>query len=190
MPFLRLYLLAGLVAHKLVWEVMKRRPSSQSEEKQETMHPALLLIKALKIAILIAVTAQTLVPDVLPLASNPQILRGVGVVIYTAGLLVAVLARIQLGSNWSDIEAPRIDHKQAVVARGLYRYVRHPIYLGDLALLAGLELSLNSWLLVGVAALVPIVLREAVREERTLATKLAGYDLYCKRTKRFIPLIV
>jgi protein-S-isoprenylcysteine O-methyltransferase Ste14 len=71
----------------------------------------------------------------------------------------------------------------------LYRYIRHPIYVGDLLLLAGLELSLNSWLVAGVIVMAPFVLWKAIREEQVLARALPDYDSYRMKTKRFIPFI-
>ncbi len=80
--------------------------------------------------------------------------------------------------------------EQAVVSNGPYRLIRHPIYVGDLMLLFGLELALNSWLVLGVLLLAPIVLRQAVQEEKKLALALPGYQEYCANTKRFIPFVV
>ena len=60
-------------------------------------------------------------------------------------------------SNWSDIETAEVLCEHAVVSHGVYRYVRHPIYIGDIALLVGLELALNSWLVLGALAIAPIV---------------------------------
>src|SRR5881275_3061754 len=41
-------------------------------------------------------------------------------------LLLAIWARRAIGSNWSAIVTLKKDH--ALVTRGPYRYVRHPIY--------------------------------------------------------------
>ncbi|MCG3160266.1 MAG: hypothetical protein JMDDDDMK_01335 [Acidobacteria bacterium] len=189
MIWLRIYLLAGLVVHKALWEALKRR-SSGGAAKRAPQPLSLRLVKGVKVAILLGVVAQTMAPEILPISSSPFWLRVAGVLIYTAGLIVALLGRIQLGDSWSDIETAQVLRNQAVVSRGLYRYIRHPIYVGDLLLLAGLELSLNSWLALAVGLLAPVVLWKAVREERMLAESLPGYDAYCVQTKRFIPFIV
>jgi len=68
--------------------------------------------------------------------------------------------------------------------------IRHPIYVGDLLLLIGLELALNSWLVLPAIILVPIVLAKAVQEERLLTQTLPGYEEYCRRTKRFVPFLL
>jgi protein-S-isoprenylcysteine O-methyltransferase Ste14 len=79
------------------------------------------------------------------------------------------------------------DH--ALVAAGIYRYVRHPIYLGDLLLVLGLELALNSWLVLGALLLAAYIHRQTRGEERKLLVTLPGYADYCRRTTRFLPFI-
>lgn len=190
MDVLHLYLLAGLIAHKVFWEVMKRRQGPSRPEGSGAPSTRLRAVKAAKIAVLAGIVVQTMIPEVLPLASDPWILRIAGVAIYTAGLLVAILGRTQLGTNWSDIETAQVQTYQGLVEKGLYGYIRHPIYVGDLALLLGLELALNSWLVLAIIGFAPLVLRQAIREERLLSKKLPGYDQYCGRTKRFIPYLV
>jgi protein-S-isoprenylcysteine O-methyltransferase Ste14 len=194
MVLLRIYLLAGLIVHKALWESFKRRSGQErggAEAAQKRRQPiGLRLVKGIKVAILIGLVAQTMLPEILPITSSPQILQVIGVTIYTIGLATAILGRIQLGSNWSDIETAQVLSRQTVVSHGLYRYIRHPIYVGDLLLLAGFELSLNSWLVLLVGLLSPFVLLKAVREEKMLGTSLPGYSTYCERTKRFIPFVV
>jgi protein-S-isoprenylcysteine O-methyltransferase Ste14 len=192
MILLRAYLFGGLVAHKLVWEWLKRR--QRSTPAKAAMGDAPVRVRAAKqakILVLGGILLQTATPWYwFPIAGDPQRLVAVGVAIYTLGLAVAIAGRVQLGGNWSDIETARVLTHQTVVNHGLYRYVRHPIYVGDLLLLAGLELALNSWLVLGIIVLAPIVLSRAVREEELLKQSLTGYREYCKTSKRFIPFIV
>ena len=199
MWLLRIYLLGGLVVHKAVWEFLKVRQrggnnrvdlTSRELERSATKGLRVGGVKAVKIAILLAIAIQTLLPDILPISMEPLSLRIAGTLIYTVGLLVAIRGRTELGTNWSDIEAARVLREQAVVSNGPYRLIRHPIYVGDLMLLFGLELALNSWLVLGVLLLAPVVLRQAVREERKLALVLPGYQQYCASTKRFIPFVI
>jgi len=196
MLFLRIYLLAGLVVHKAVWEILKRRSAHAASvncRPPKTAGPRALplqLVKAVKVAILLGIAAQTLLPDILPISQDPIMLRIAGTLIFTAGLVIAVRGRVELGANWSDIEAAKVLTNQAVISSGLYRLIRHPIYVGDLLLLFGLELALNSWLVLGVLLLAPAVLWQAVREEKKLVRALPGYQDYCTNTKRFIPFIV
>ena len=193
MTALRIYLLAGLVLHKLVWEVLKRRqsvPSNSGATGTGARSLKLQAVKSIKIAILLAIAAQTLLPDIFPISTQPFVVRLAGVLIYTAGLAIAIMSRMQLGTNWSDIESATVLGKHQVISNGPYRYIRHPIYIGDLLLLTGLELALNSWLVLGVLLLAPVVLRQAVKEEKKLVATLPHYQAYCSQTKRFIPFVV
>ncbi len=190
MIFLRCYLLVGLATHKIVWEVLKRRQSGAGAEKRPNRSIRLTFVKAIKIGILISIVIQTFLEDVLPITQEPLILRIAGATVYTAGLLLAIIARIQLGANWTDIENGQVLSDHIIVSNGLYRYIRHPIYIGDLLLLIGFELSLNSWLIVLVGLMVPVVLWKATHEERIVIKNLPGYAEYCRTTKRFIPFVI
>lgn len=187
MLILRFYLLLGLVVHKVVWEILRLK---HSDQPIETRSAKLSAVKAVKIAILVGVAIQTMLPEVLPIMTDPTPLRITGTTIYTLGLITAIAARFQLGDNWANIETGQVLQEQKVVSSGIYGLIRHPIYVGDLLLLLGLELALNSWLVAGVALLAPIILYQAVKEENMLGSSLPGYDAYCARTKRFIPFVV
>jgi protein-S-isoprenylcysteine O-methyltransferase Ste14 len=187
---LRLYLLLGLLAHKAVWELLKRQNANSAAAARPRQSLKLLVVKTIKISILIAILVQTLWGDVLPIAADAMPVRAAGTLIYTAGLALAVLARVQLGRNWLDIETAAVKDKQQVVSWGVYRYVRHPIYGGDLLLLLGLELALNSWLVAVVPVLALGVIRQAMQEEKMLLACLPGYRAYYQTTKRFIPFCV
>lgn len=186
---LKIYLLAGLVFHKVLWETMKRRHHGK-QPAAAPLTPMTRLVKLVKLLILAAIIMQTIVPmDILPISTDPAVLRLTGLAFFTLGLLTAVAARIQLGSNWSDIEEGKIADRHAVISSGIYRYIRHPIYTGDLLLLLGLELCLNSWLVLGLVLLVPVVARQAIKEEQKLVNALPDYADYIRRTKRFIPFL-
>ena len=190
MDLLHFYLLAGLVAHKVVWEVMKRHQKQPLRIRIFAGSWIVRLARLAKICILLALLAQTLLGDILPIAPHPDRLRALGVALFTVGLLVAVAARVRLGDNWTDIETAGVLEHHKLVEEGLYKYVRHPIYLGDLLLLAGFELAQNSWLVLGVLPLLPVILRQAREEEKILVANLPAYRDYCARTKRFIPFVV
>ena len=192
MIYFKFYLLLGLLAHKALWEVLKRRGPGNGIVAP-TVKPRVQVVKLVKLAILLGILAQTMIPwDLLPIITSGDELpiRAAGGILYTFGLLVAILGRLHLGNNWSDIEVNRIQDKHQTVTTGIYAYLRHPIYVGDLLLLIGLELALNSWLVLGVLALTPIVLMKAIKEEKVLAANLSGYHDYSRRVKRFIPYVV
>jgi protein-S-isoprenylcysteine O-methyltransferase Ste14 len=184
---LRIYLFAGLIVHKAYWEFMKRGAGSAARPDTPL---SVSLVKAIKIAILLGICLQALIPfDILPISETPAALRMTGAVLFTLGLATAIAGRAQLGKSWADIETPSSVAKPALVNHGLYRYIRHPIYTGDILLLVGLELSLNSWFVLLILLMIPVILKQAIREERLLIVNLAGYDDYCRRTKRFLPFV-
>jgi protein-S-isoprenylcysteine O-methyltransferase Ste14 len=81
--------------------------------------------------------------------------------------------------------------EQRVIDTGLYRVVRHPMYLGGLVLIAGESLALGS--LVGLATFVPfagVIVWRLLDEERFLVSHLAGYVAYREKVRyRLIPRV-
>ena len=187
---LRIYLFAGLAAHKLLWEVLKRRQGPSSVQKAGGNTPFLRMVKAGKIAITVALFVQLFLPDILPITHDTLVPRVAGAILFTFGLLIAILARLELGSNWSDIETGQVKQNHMLVNHGVYRYIRHPIYTGDLALLLGFELCLNSWLIIAAVIIAVPTIYKAVREEKVLAETVTGYQAYREQTKRFIPFVI
>jgi protein-S-isoprenylcysteine O-methyltransferase Ste14 len=185
---LQLALLLGLVAHKGLWEALKHRRAPSARARR--VRGSVRLLKLAKIGTLVFLVAQTLFLQVLPIARDPAALRVVGCTLFVLGMAMAMSARVQLGRNWLDIEDLAVRPDQSLVDRGIYRFVRHPIYTGDLLLLLGLEIALNSWLVLAVAPLVAIVVRRSRMEEALLSERLAGYRAYRMRTKRFVPFVV
>lgn len=105
------------------------------------------------------------------------------VMISAAGLMIVVLGKISLGRSFGLTPANR-----GVVRSGVYRFVRHPIYLGYLITHVGFVIAYPAgWnLAVLLAADVALMLR-AICEERTLALDPA-YRAYMDRVRwRIIP---
>src|SRR5262245_1449447 len=184
---IRVALFFGLVLHKAIWEILKRadRPAQRSAV---SLGPR--VVKVVKILVLAFLLVQTLFLDVLPISGAPAHLGLVGGAFYLLGLGLAVAARMQLGRNWLDLENFDVRPTQTIVDRGIYRYVRHPIYTGDLLLVTGLEMVLRSWLVLGVVPLALVVVRQVLAEETLLSRAFPSYVRYCAETKRFIPFVV
>jgi len=190
---LRLILLLGLILHKVVWEVMKTgEQAPKRADHTSTRSPKSLfksLIKLGKIFVLAFLVVQTIALNVLPISAQPAGIILVGLFIYLAGLSLSITARVQLGKNWANIEDYQVITGQSLVQSGVYQYIRHPIYIGDILLLLGLELALNSWLVLGVIPLALIVFIQSKTEESLLSQKLPDYRAYQTRTKMFIPFV-
>jgi protein-S-isoprenylcysteine O-methyltransferase Ste14 len=94
-----------------------------------------------------------------------------------------VLGKLSLGRSFGLIPANR-----GIVSTGLYRIVRHPIYLGYLLTHVGfVAANPADWNLFILAAADIALMMRAVREERTLAQDPAYRD-YMQRVRwRIVP---
>lgn len=186
----RLYLFLGMVIHKAVWEILKRRNGTHPTKKSEPQPAIKTVVKYIKIAFLFFLIVQTLfLPVILPIAASPFILRWIGIFTYTAGLVIAIIGRVQLGTNWANIEDYQVLSEQRLVKKGIYGLIRHPIYTGDLLLIFGLEMALNSWLVLLVIPLAFLIFKQAKSEEKILSSAFDGYAAYQQTTKMFVPFI-
>jgi protein-S-isoprenylcysteine O-methyltransferase Ste14 len=111
----------------------------------------------------------------------------VGLVIGLAGAVLLVWASVLLGRFLMHEAAIREDH--ALVARGPYLFVRHPVYTGYLALLLGsgiASLNVGLWLLWPVSLLG--ILIQAASEEQILGERFGqDYQRYVRQTGRLVP---
>ena len=111
-----------------------------------------------------------------------------GLLLQTAGLLLALWARGNLGRNWSARVETKVDHQ--LVRSGPYRLIRHPIYTGLTLFALGYSLIWTSMAaLVATAALFVELDMKSRREERWLQEKFDGYGHYKMRVRRLIPFV-
>lgn len=105
------------------------------------------------------------------------------ITISAIGLMIVVLGKLSIGRSFGLAPANR-----GVVSSGLYRFVRHPIYLGYLVTHVGFVVANpGNWNLVVLAAADIALLFRAVREERTLSEDPA-YRAYTERVRwRIVP---
>ena len=104
-------------------------------------------------------------PLLAPAAVMPLAPEAVTVGLSCAGLCVVIAGKITLGRSFALLPANR-----GVVSNGLYRIVRHPIYMGYLVThVAFLVASPSLWNIVALLAADAALLARAVCEERTLA---------------------
>ena len=114
-------------------------------------------------------------------------LRVVGLVIGLAGVVLLVWACVLLGRFLMHEAAVREDH--ALIERGPYRFVRHPVYAGYLGILLGsgvASLNVSLWLLWPVSLLG--ILIQAASEEQLLGERFSHeHQRYIRRTGRLVP---
>jgi len=110
-----------------------------------------------------------------------------GVTLLAAGLAFAVWARVHLGRNWSGSVTVKEGHE--LIRTGPYGIVRHPIYTGLIAAVAGTAIASGTVraalgvVIIVVSLLYKLRLEEAFMRE----TFPADYPRYAAQVPRLIP---
>ncbi len=115
-------------------------------------------------------------------------LGALGCLIELFGLWLVLGARMQ-----RDLRARgRREESRGFLSSGFYRYIRHPVHLGELLVLLGWAFEYGAWV-VGLAMLVvgALVLRRRILlEEAQMLHRLGEpYRQYLARTDRVIPVL-
>jgi protein-S-isoprenylcysteine O-methyltransferase Ste14 len=78
---------------------------------------------------------------------------------------------------------------ERIIASGLYRYTRNPMYLGHLIFLTGLAITFWSWFAVIVLAARALWFHRRVLHDEARLEQIFGaeYLTYCTHVKRWIP---
>ena len=120
----------------------------------------------------------------------PMLVKVIGVIFLNSGLAIMVKSFMD-NPFASPVVRIQKERKHTVVSTGVYSMVRHPLYLAGMLLFMGMPLLLGSFIGVGCAiAMTILFVIRAVKEERTLADELEGYDEYCKKVRyRMIPFL-
>ena len=104
------------------------------------------------------------------------------------GVWLFYRSHADLGDYWSPTLQIKEQHR--LVTQGVYRRVRHPMYLGCLVYSSGLLLSLPNWLTAPpfAAAMLLLVALRVPAEERMLTDTFGEeYAEYCDKTRRLWP---
>src|SRR5947209_4901100 len=109
-----------------------------------------------------------------------------GDVLVVVGLSVAMLVVIQ---NSYAAATVRVEAGQQLTSGGVYKYVRHPMYVGNVIMMTGIPLALGSyWGLLFVVPGVAVLVFRILDEEKLLIDELAGYREYAQRVRyRLVP---
>lgn len=116
---------------------------------------------------------------------GPHWLAALGVLIELVGLWLALGARIQLAFFSYDESGARV-----LVRSGLYRYIRHPVFLGELLTVIAWPFEYDAPITFILAVTIGIiVLRRRVRDEEAemLAEFGDQYAAYMRETDSVIP---
>lgn len=133
-------------------------------------------------AILLVMLVLFSFPDATPAHSTVV----AGRVIELLGIIILFVSFYDLRKSLTALPLPK-EHGVLQI-RGLYRYVRHPMYVAVLTLSLGIAVSSGAYqkylLVLGLYILFSF---KARYEEKLLSAKYPGYQAYMKKTPRFIP---
>jgi protein-S-isoprenylcysteine O-methyltransferase Ste14 len=121
--------------------------------------------------------------------SELEFLRYPGLVLFALGFIAVNWAEATLGKQFSIQVTIQEDHQ--LVTQGLYRFVRHPRYLGIISFNLGIALIYRSWLALIFVVALALVLLWRIQDEETLMQQEFGADweAYSKKSWRLIPYI-
>jgi protein-S-isoprenylcysteine O-methyltransferase Ste14 len=111
--------------------------------------------------------------------SVPLVLLGI-LIAYT-GIFFWFTGFIKLG--WKNLTV--LPKARSLIKTGVYKYFRHPIYLGTTLTFTGLSLCLGSWpgLFYTILVIIPLNILRARNEEKLLIKEFRGkYIKYQKKT--------
>lgn len=112
-----------------------------------------------------------------------------GLTLVTIGTVLFVHAKLKLGCNYSPCYDSYLP--LSVTATGIYRCIRHPIYVSNMIVLLGaFVMSGSAWIVPNIIVTAYFYYVSAIMEERELCRRLPGYSEYRERTGRFLPRLV
>jgi protein-S-isoprenylcysteine O-methyltransferase Ste14 len=119
-----------------------------------------------------------------------ETLSAAGAVLGATGIGVRYWAVWTLGRFFTWRVTIFDDHE--IIQRGIFRYLRHPSYLGGMMAGWGISLALGNWiaLLVFSTTHVPLMLYRIHLEEKVLLARFGdAYRDYMARTARLLPFV-
>ena len=171
------------VGFVLYWSAAAR--NAASIERSESRESRRFHARLLNVALLLLFIP---VPGLRGRILSPEwFLLPAGLVLQSAGFLLAVWARRHLGANWSGAIARTVGHR--LVRSGPYRLLRHPIYSAMFAMFIGTAVVSGEWhSLLAVVILAAAYWRKVRLEERHLREEFGtDYDDYRRHTWALIP---
>jgi len=112
----------------------------------------------------------------------------IGALLTVVGLIIRINSILTLKQHFTYTVTQIEDH--LLIEAGLYKYIRHPGYLGQIIIFIGIATSISNWLSV-LFMMIPVLVGyiNRIRVEERFMTEHMGtkYIDYQKRTKRLIP---
>ncbi len=153
-----------------VLQAFRRRPV----RKYEAWHPKIMALLGLSFTYLLLL---------LPRALPDALWDSLSTALILIGSTLCIMAVLDLGRSLSIMPEAR-----KLVTDGLYRRIRHPLYLAEEIAVLGVFLQFRSWQAVAILAVhFFFQIRRMGWEEGILATEFPDYSEYQRRSHRLVP---
>ena len=187
-PFVLLAFLIYYI-YMLIEQIYKIEPSEEYQVQRRDIliigifliHPILLILSYYE--------RELLILEFLPFWTD-NIVKLAAIGLLVIGTLIAFTSRLQLGKYGTTIITIEDDHQ--LITSGIYKYIRHPIYLGSITLFTSIGIAVGSLFITSIVFLAWLfMLKERIELEERLLTEKFGeeYLEYKKRTKKLIPFL-
>ncbi len=129
---------------------------------------------------------QVIFGPILSFPSNP-IIQVIGLLTYSFGLITALISKITIAKNWGLPMQHDQKSQPELIVTGIYSISRNPVYLSEMIMVIGFELSLGSYFIFLIFPFYSLNRYKAKKEE-VILTNIFGkkYHQYYKSTPRFI----
>lgn len=123
-----------------------------------------------------------------PFSVFREVERIFSLTLYVIAMVILASAAVALGSALTASPIPKDDAE--LVTRGIYQWIRHPMYTALILIGLGLLIgSFNLFSLIVFTGLVMVLLYKSRYEDHLLANKHRGAAKYQSETGRFFPRI-
>jgi protein-S-isoprenylcysteine O-methyltransferase Ste14 len=181
--------LSTLIIISICWlfsEIILTRLLRSAKEENKDQQS----LKYLWLTIIIVVTAGVYlgVKRIGFISYGSQLIHYIGLTLIILGLIIRWMAILTLKKYFTVNVA--ISQGQKIIIFGLYRYIRHPAYLGSLLSFFGLGLAFSNWLsvLMIILPVTAVFFKRIKIEEKVLIDSFGQeYVNYMKHTKKIIP---
>lgn len=107
-------------------------------------------------------------------------------IVFSTGVIIRFLGLKEIQKFFS--QKIELDVNHVVIATGIYKHIRHPLYLGLFVMAVGVILYwINIYSILGFFILILGFFIRITKEENFLMKNLNGYKEYAKKTSRVLP---
>lgn len=114
----------------------------------------------------------------------------IGMALFVIGLMIRIYSILTL-KQYFTYSVAKVKN-QKIISTGLYKFIRHPGYLGQLIIFIGISTSISNWLSI-LLMMIPVTLGYLYRvkvEEKFMRDQFGeDYKNYQERTKKIIPMV-